>query len=339
MARPNKPWFRASKGTWYATVDGRKVSLGVQGEENFKAAHEAWHRLMAGIKEQKARPKSEPTVGEVIRQFLADCEGRMKPKTLRGYRDFLTPFVESNGRLVTSELTPPLVEAYSRRPQWSPASRAGFLGTIKTAFKWAVRARLLSANPLAEVKIPSKPSRGMNVLISAEEHAKLLALASPSLARFLTVLYATGARPGEVAAITAENFDPKAGVVRLRDHKMAHKGKHRVIYLPPEVVALLTELAKENPHGPLLRTCWGNPWRGTAIVKEMIRLRERGGIPHVTAYGYRHSFATDALANGVPDAQVAELLGHSGTAMLHRHYSHLTARSQVLQAALGRVRS
>jgi integrase len=66
-------------------------------------------------------------------------------------------------------------------------------------------------------------------------------------------------------------------------------------------------------------------------------LCEKAGLKAI-AYGYRHGFATDALANGVPDAQVAELLGHSGTAMLHKHYSHLTARSQVLREALGKVR-
>jgi integrase len=338
MPRPNRPWFRKGKGAWYATVQGRKVSLGVYGKESRKAAYEAWHRLLAGIKEEKEKPKPEPTCGAVIREFLADCEGRVKPKTLRGYRDFLMPFVEKSGRLVYSQLTPPLVEAYARKPQWSPASRAGFLGSIKTAFRWAVRARLLPTNPLAEVKIPAKPSRGMLVLISPQEHAQLLALASPTFALVLTVLYATGARPGEVAAITAESFDADLGVVRLREHKMAHKGKQRAIYLPPDVVVLLQELAKVHPHGPLLRTCWGNPWRGSAIVKEMIRLRKKADISHAMAYGYRHTFATDSLANGVPDAHVAELLGHSGTAMLHRHYSHLTARTQVLQAALGRVR-
>ena len=25
------PWYRASKGTWYATADGKSVSLGVKG--------------------------------------------------------------------------------------------------------------------------------------------------------------------------------------------------------------------------------------------------------------------------------------------------------------------
>jgi integrase len=53
---------------------------------------------------------------------------------------------------------------------------------------------------------------------------------------------------------------------------------------------------------------------------------------------YRHTFATDALANGVPDAQVAALLGHSGTAMLHKHYAHLGARAKALRDALDKVR-
>jgi len=66
--------------------------------------------------------------------------------------------------------------------------------------------------------------------------------------------------------------------------------------------------------------------------------RQRAGIPHAIAYGLRHSFATTALVNGVPDALVAELLGHSGTTMLHKHYSHLTAQSQALREALNRVR-
>ena len=57
------------------------------------------------------------------------------------------------------------------------------------------------------------------------------------------------------------------------------------------------------------------------------------------AYGYRHGFATDALAAGVPDAHVAALLGHGSTAMLHKHYSHLSSRATVLRDAAALVRA
>ena len=75
-----------------------------------------------------------------------------------------------------------------------------------------------------------------------------------------------------------------------------------------------------------------------AIGCRLRRLCIKAKVKHCIAYGYRHSFATDALAKGVPDAQVAALLGHSGTAMLHRHYAHLGARAKALREALGRVR-
>ncbi len=43
-------------------------------------------------------------------------------------------------------------------------------------------------------------------------------------------------------------------------------------------------------------------------------------------------------SHGVPDAQVAALMGHSGTAMLHKHYVHLGARAKALREALSKVR-
>jgi integrase len=66
-------------------------------------------------------------------------------------------------------------------------------------------------------------------------------------------------------------------------------------------------------------------------------LCQRAGVK-AFCYASRHSFATDALSAGVPDAHVAALLGHSGTAMLHKHYSHLTEKAQTLRLALGQVR-
>ena len=49
MGRPNKPWFRESKQAWYATVEGRMVSLGVKGQDKEADAMQAWRRLMGGF--------------------------------------------------------------------------------------------------------------------------------------------------------------------------------------------------------------------------------------------------------------------------------------------------
>ena len=347
MARPNKPWFREGKGAWYATVEGRMVSLAVKGRENKGEAVKAWHRLMGGLEEPTPTPKpklkAEPTpkaatVKQVIDGFLADAQGRVKRNTLENYRYFLPPFSEKYGKARADALTPTVAEAYARKPSWADNTRSNFLGSLATAFKWAERARLIDKTPLAGLKRPPKASRGAEAVISPDDHERLLGAAGERFKPFLRLLHLTGARPGEVASITAENFDAENNCVRLKEHKTAHKGKSRTIYLCPEAVGVLLEQRALYGSGFLFRSRFGLPWTKTAIVRAMERLRERAGVSGAVAYGYRHTFATDALANGVPDAQVAALLGHSGTAMLHKHYSHLTGQARALREALGKVR-
>jgi integrase len=270
----------------------------------------------------------------VITGFLADCEGRLKPNTVRGYRDFLSPFARlaRYGTMKADRLTAKDAEAYARKASWSNSTRHDFLSALAIAFRWA-------KHPLLGLKKPPMESRGDKALVSEDNHARLLEAAADHFKPFLCLLRLTGARPGEVAAFHTDNFDGENGVVRLKEHKTAHStGKPRLVFLPAEAVSLLKTLKAKHGTGHLLRNHKGEPYTKNAIVRQFSRLRKRTGIKGATAYCYRHTLATDALAAGIPDAHVAALLGHSGTTMLHRHYSHLTEKAQTLKDALGKVR-
>lgn len=336
MARPAQPWFYAAKNTWYVWDGDRKVSLGVRGEDNKAEAMKAWHRLMAN-----GKPPAEadvPSVEEIVSAFLVDANDRLKPDTVRGYGFLLRPFARQHGKIKADRLTAALAETYARQAEWTNSTRHDFLSVVAIVFRWAERKGLLASNPIRHLTKPPMESRGDKAIITDADHAKLLNAAPGYFKPFLRLLYLTGARPGEVAAITAENFDATNAVVRLKEHKTARHGRARIIVLPPEAVTLLEGLKGKNPTGHLVRNRLGRPYTKDAVVRMMASLRRKTGVKGATAYGYRHSFATDALANGVPDAQVSALLGHSGTTMLHRHYSHLTARTQALKDALGKVR-
>jgi integrase len=55
-----------------------------------------------------------------------------------------------------------------------------------------------------------------------------------------------------------------------------------------------------------------------------MRLRKKlPHLAHFVCYNLRHTFATQALLNGVGVAQVAELLGHTSTEMVSKVYGHL----------------
>jgi len=333
------PWFRVSKGTWYCTLEGRMVSLKVTGERNRSDALTAWHRLMAGLSEGQPNRQPEPiqtapnkalSVKQLADAFLEDASARMGKACKRNYTLFLNALTVKHGSKNASAITDADI-AVASNPKWSQTYKAGFIGCILTVYRWAVRHERLTVNPIT-LRKPHRESRGADVLISEATHLCLTAHAEPIMADFLTLLWLTGARPGELTGITAEMVMRMVnGVLPLTEHKMAYKGKGRALILAPDAVAILQHRA-EGCTGRLF------PWTVSAVTSRVNRLCKRAGVKGVIAYGYRHTFATDALAAGVPDATVAALMGHCDTSMIHRHYSHLSARTGALQDALGKCR-
>jgi integrase len=104
-----------------------------------------------------------------------------------------------------------------------------------------------------------------------------------------------------------------------------------------DVALAIVSRRAEGKNG-LLFDGWNGRLTANAIGGRIRRLAEKAGIRRVIAYGYRHTFATDALSKGIADTHVASLLGHSSTIMLHKHYSHLTARTALLRDVAKQVR-
>lgn len=351
------PWYRASKNTWYATgEDGRSVSLGVRGKANRKEAFAVWARVIAGGDFRDAQdsvhgernsadtPQPLPapststvTVSALIDQFLSDAATRLKASTLKRYREDLAVFARTHGTLTVGDVTHKRLTAWLASLTVSDTTRAIYLRSVSACLGFAVKHDHIDANPVSKVSRPKSRSRSGDAIFTDEDHAKLLGAATPEFRKVLIVLHGTGARPGEVCGITAENFDPSSGVVVLRVHKGDKSGKPRLVFTPPDVTTVLAAERERWGSGPLLRSRAGVAWNPRSIIHAVRRLRRKTGVKG-TSYLYRHKFATDALAKGVPDATVASLLGHTSTAMIYRHYSHLGERADVLKAAADRVR-
>ena len=134
--------------------------------------------------------------------------------------------------------------------------------------------------------------------------------------------------------VTAEDVDFDSGVWILKGKTTVRTGKDRVIYLTPKLKELTRRLVAKYPEGPIFRNEDGNPWNRQAVNCRFRRKKNRKNDPldrDITAYIYRGTWATDALEAGVPDATVAELMGHSGTAILHKHYSKLREKRDHLR--------
>jgi integrase/recombinase XerC len=276
------------------------------------------------------------TVQTVIDEFLGDTESRVSPECYRQYQKHLRRFAAKFGHRPAESLTVEEVEDYSKKPEWSPSYRNGVLGTVVSAFRWAVsdRRRLIRSNPLAGIKKPKKQSRGRKAIISPADHAKLIEHADADWKEYLALLWETGARPGEIAGLTVDDLDLANKMVILAKHKTAEQtGEDRIIHLTDTALAILQRRLATHPEGLLFPGEDGQRLSANNVACRMRRLCERAGVK-AFCYSYRHTYGTDALSKGIPDAVVATLMGHTGTATLHRHYSHLTSRNQVLRQAI-----
>ena len=341
MPRGNpEPWFRASRNTWYVTINGRQQNLHTADEGE---AYRRWHSLMVQAQQAPLAPQAK--VAEVLALFADYSERHHKPATYQWHRHFLQTFLDwIPAELGVDQLKPFHVTGWlDHNTQWGVSGRRGAITALKRAFQWATDQGYLPHSPVRMIRKPQGKRR--ETLLTAEQRQLVLAEAADQAFRdFLILLQETGARPGEVRTVEARHFDEAKGVWIFppSEHKTgARTGQSRVVYLTPAAIEVCRRLACEHPIGPLCRNARGEPWTRSAIRCRFRRLRRRladkfpGGL---CAYLFRHAYATDALERGVDPITVAELLGHKDTSMVGKIYQHLNQRTEHMRQAARRVR-
>ena len=315
MKQP-KPFFRASKQAYYCQIGKRQFCLGKDEAE----AYRRFYRLMA---EGAPRQLEEDVQAVVVCDLFLDwAKANGKPATYEWRRHFLQSFCSLYGKVRVRDLKPYHVTRWIAKSGWGQSTQYSAISSVKRAISWAVGEGYIETDPLKSVKKPACKRR--EVLLSPEDRARIVAgVKDRSFQRYLFALGQTGMRPGEIRAVTAAEFHDD--VLIFKDHKEAHQGKPRVVFLNEPMRLLIAELVKENPSGPLFLNTRGKPYTRNAIRIRFRNLRAKLNLPKGSvAYCYRHGYATDLLHQGHDSLTVARLLGHASTKMLEKHYAHLS---------------
>jgi integrase len=334
-----KPFFRKSKQAWYLQVGKKQVSLG----KDRDAAFERYRQIMLHERGQFTAAPTALTVDQVSDLFLEHSQRHNEPTTYEWYKQYLQDFCDRYGSLVALELKPFHVNRWlDKHAGWGDGSRRCAITAIKRAFNWAEGEGILPANPVKRVRKPSPRSRD-RILTPTERQEIFASIKDQAFRDFVFALQETGCRPSEVRQVTAKNVDLVQGIWIFTKHKTFKKTrKPRFVYLTQAMLELSRRLVAQYPTGVLFR----GPRSKNGFTRNGLRCRFRSlrkKLPHlagVISYTYRHTFATDALENGVGVAEVAELLGHKGTEMVMQHYQHLSKkREHMRQAAVKATRA
>jgi integrase/recombinase XerD len=285
-----------------------------------------------------------------VRRSHGDVDG-----TIDGYLDHLTSerglarrSIEAYGRdLGTFAAT--LAERRVRRPEaidaedvrahlarlarrgLSSRSQARALAAIRGYLRYLVGGQRHDGTDVRQVGVRRPPSRLPNALGTADV-TRLVEDTPPAARRplrdraLLEVMYATGLRVSEAAALTATQVRIDEGFITV----LGKGGKERIVPVGRRAQeALQAYLATERPRlvgarpSPYVFVrAGGKPLSRQSIWKLVRRRARAAGVgSRVTPHTLRHTFATHLLGGGADLRVVQTLLGHAdiGTTQIYTH--------------------
>ncbi len=213
----------------------------------------------------------------------------------------------------------------------SPRSVARTISSIRGFYKFLLRDGFIKDDPMSTVLTPQIDKHLPNVLSEAEIDNLLNA---PDLnttegirdRAILEILYATGLRVSELAALVQRDFDLDRGLLTCRGKGSKQRfipiGRSALFWIQ-EYVRVRTMLMTGGSVKAFFVRVGGKSMTRHNIWEIIRRYTTKLGLEKVSPHTLRHSFATHLIHNGADSRSVQALLGHSDLATT-QIYTHLS---------------
>jgi site-specific recombinase XerD len=256
-----------------------------------------------------------------------DVERGLSPNTLDAYEVDLAQFTAMCGRLGVDDLasidrrTVRRFLAQLSTRGYAPRTIARKASAVRAFLEDAARRGLITSNPAAGVAQPKRPGRlptavpagALGRMLDGLEGTDAVVLRDRAI---LELLYGTGVRVSELAAMSVDEVDDRAFLRvrgkgdKERDVPIGARARHA---LDAYVDTGRPQLAGDEAADALWVGVRGGPL-DTRGIRRVVRARA-GTFPHAL----RHSFATHMLEGGADLRTVQDLLGHAelGTTQIY----------------------
>ena len=276
----------------------------------------------------------------VIEQFLDNlwAERGLSDNSLQSYRLDLLQLqarLASRGKSLEAATREDLLAILAVEVQQgkSPRSVSRYLSAYRQFYRWLVRERVISSDPVALIESP-KTGRGLPRALTEEQVESLLGAPDTGTMlgqrdrAMLELMYATGLRVSELVGLELSNLNLNQGVVRV----MGMGQKERLVPIGDEAFESL-EIYLSDGRPALLKGVQTDSVFVTSRKAGMTRqafwymvrrYAAQCDIPQkLSPHMLRHSFATHLLNHGADLRVVQLLLGHSDLSTT-QIYTHIT---------------
>lgn len=287
-------------------------------------------------------------VRDYIETFKASCSENTRIMYDRALRYHVAPLF---GGLRMRDLTPAEIQKAVNSLQGKRRTAEIFLTLMRQACENATETAIFARNPCNRVKLPPKAQKREKRPFDAAETQNLFA--APLDARescFIFLLYGAGLRREEALGLRLCDVNLSGAEVSVRQTVVFPEnaaairpcGKTglalRSVPLPAVVVPRVATWLKDRKKsgaapGDLLFPGFSK----SVYVRFWDKIRGKLGRPDLTAYWFRHNYATMLYYSGISIKQAAALLGHSGAQMLLKVYAHLDAEKENARGKINAV--
>ena len=291
-------------------------------------------------------PAFKEALSRYLRFLVAERGGATH--TVKSYREDLLQLVDY---LQDAECTRPadvptvMLRRYAaalHSTGYAPTTIARKLASIRSFYRFGHREGWVSSNPAQPLRSP-KRGRSLPKFLTGDEIANLLIAPSATTdaglrdRAILELLYSSGVRVAELAAVNDTDLDLESGTVKVqgkgRRERLGIVGSHasQAIQRWQPVRKRFGKLQSATRTHPLFINKFG----GRLSVRSVGRLLEKhlataGLAGRASPHTLRHSFATHLLDAGADIRSVQELLGHKSL-VTTQIYTHVTT-SRLLEA-------
>jgi integrase len=354
---------RGSTYTWYLftpdPVTGQRRQRSKGGYRTKKECQAALNDALTALRVGTFVESSKRTVASyLLDEWLPAMQPpRVRPSTWLSYqRNLERHVIPTLGQIELQRLTPAHLTGFyrslltggrlDRRGGLSAKSVKNIHGALHPALKDAVRWGYVARNVADAADPPKVVTPEMQVWSPAQLRTFLTHVRDDRLYAAWMLFATTGMRRGEVAGLRWVDVDLAAGRVTPRKPRVevnykvhvsepkTAKGKRSLALDPATGAALREHRAHQAEErlivGPGWQDCglvftWGDgrPLHPERFSRWFERLAREAGLPKIRLHDVRHSYATAALAAGVPAKVVSERLGHANIAITMDTYSHV----------------